>query len=107
LILRELEEEIVALQQGCELRRKLKSLLQKKELIGDLFNQLRLGHTRHALGRDVGFEHFETAESVKDALAQLLTVMDRLDQAITPLVLQDGSCFNERWGYLSIAGILL
>ena len=74
-------------------------------LAGDLFNQLRLGHTRHALGRDVHLQRFESAESIKNALAQLLMVMDRLDQVITPMVLQDGDTFSHRWGYLSIAGV--
>ena len=32
-------------------------------------------------------------------------VMDRLDQVITPMVLQDGDTFSHRWGYLSIAGV--
>lgn len=105
LILRELEDEIAALAGGQPLRRQLKDLLRKKELVGDLFNQLRLQHTRQAFGRAAAAPHFESAEAVRADLAQLLTVMDRLDQAITPLVLQDGAGFSERWGYLSIAGV--
>ena len=105
LILRELEDEIAALAGGQPLRRQLKDLLRKKELVGDLFNQLRLQHTRQAFGRAAAAPHFESAEAVRADLAQLLTVMDRLDQAITPLVLQDGAHFSERWGYLSIAGV--
>lgn len=34
LIIRELEEEIVALEKGIPFRRKLKALLKKKEIIG-------------------------------------------------------------------------
>lgn len=74
-------------------------------LAGDLFNQLRLGHTRNSMGRDVHLQRFESADSIKNALAQLLMVMDRLDQVITPMVLQDGDTFSRRWGYLSIAGV--
>lgn len=105
LIVRELEDEIAALADGLELRRQLKDLLRKKELVGDLFNQLRLQHTRNAFGRAETAPHFACAEDVRADLTQLLTVMDRLDEAITPLVREDGARFSDRWGYLSIAGV--
>ena len=44
--MRELEEEIEALAVGKEHRRKLKELMNKKELVGDLFNNLRLTRQR-------------------------------------------------------------
>ncbi len=44
--MRELEEEIEALAVGKEHRRKLKELMNKKELVGDLFNNLRLARQR-------------------------------------------------------------
>jgi hypothetical protein len=94
----------MALVKNRELRRELKDLLKKKETIGDLVNLLRLGYARHIRGRKSGYEHIYSDEQLKDDLAQLLMVMDKLDDAITPLVLQDGSAFSERWGYLSIAG---
>jgi hypothetical protein len=43
---RELEEEVEALAVGKEHRRKLKELMNKKELVGDLFNNLRLTRQR-------------------------------------------------------------
>jgi hypothetical protein len=43
---RELEEEVDALAVGKEHRRKLKELMNKKELVGDLFNNLRLTRQR-------------------------------------------------------------
>ncbi len=43
---RELEEEIEALAVGKEHRRALKELMNKKELVGDLFNNLRLTRQR-------------------------------------------------------------
>ena len=39
---RELEEEVEALQAGRAHRAKLMALMEKKALVGDLFNQLRL-----------------------------------------------------------------
>ena len=44
--MRELEEEIEALAVGREHRRALKELMNKKELVGDLFNNLRLTRQR-------------------------------------------------------------
>ena len=44
--MRELEEEIEALAVGKAHRRKLKELMNKKELVGDLFNNLRLTRQR-------------------------------------------------------------
>lgn len=44
--MRELEEEIEAQAVGKEHRRKLKELMNKKELVGDLFNNLRLTRQR-------------------------------------------------------------
>lgn len=41
-----MEEEIEALARGKEHRRKLKELMNKKELVGDLFNNLRLTRQR-------------------------------------------------------------
>ena len=40
--MRELEEEVEALQAGRAHRAKLMALMEKKALVGDLFNQLRL-----------------------------------------------------------------
>lgn len=105
LIVRELEAEVDALQAGRPLRRRLKELLLKKEIVGDLFNHLRLGRVRHRAGRGGQAPEFESDANVKEDLAQLLMVMDRLDQAIIPLIEEDGSHFNQRWGYLSIAGV--
>lgn len=36
---------------------------------------------------------------------QLLVVLDALDAQIGPLLEQDGAHFNQRWGYLSRAGL--
>lgn len=46
LIVREMEQEIDALARGRPHRDKLKELMNKKEVIGDVFNQLRLARQR-------------------------------------------------------------
>ncbi len=47
---RELEEEVEALQAGRAHRAKLMALMEKKALVGDLFNQLRLARAPRGAG---------------------------------------------------------
>ncbi len=47
---RELEEEVEALQAGRAHRAKLMALMEKKSLVGDLFNQLRLARAPRGAG---------------------------------------------------------
>ena len=47
---RELEEEVEALQAGRAHRAKLMALMEKKALVGDLFNKLRLARAPPGAG---------------------------------------------------------
>ena len=76
LIVRELEEEVAALSQGRLHRRALKELMNKKELVGDLFNNLRLARQRAPLAA------LDEDERLNSQLAQLLMVMESLDTRI-------------------------
>ncbi|EIE26811.1 HAD-superfamily hydrolase [Coccomyxa subellipsoidea C-169] len=109
LIVRELEDEIEALAAGREHRRKLKELMNKKELVGDLFNNLRLARQRLVAADGVNDSPADSLRrdesSINATLAQLLMVMERLDAKIGPMLERDGREFNERWGYLSRAGL--
>ena len=80
---RELEEEIEALASGRQHRRKLKELMNKKELVGDLFNSLRLARQR-LVSADIstGGGAMRDEPSINATLAQLLMVMERLDAKI-------------------------
>ncbi|KAL4432385.1 hypothetical protein ABPG77_001684 [Micractinium sp. CCAP 211/92] len=117
LILAELELEIEALAQGRQHRKQLKELLNKKDMVGDVFNQLRLARQR-SLSADVGVVHgaaaaallgplasTEDEQEVNDALGQLLMVMQILDDEIGPMIAADGMHFNRRWGYMTRAGV--
>ncbi|EFJ49794.1 hypothetical protein VOLCADRAFT_80573 [Volvox carteri f. nagariensis] len=116
LIIRELELEIDALARGRPHRDALKELMTKKELIGDVFNQLRLsrqasggggsedGAQRWVHGHPAAAS-FEDEEGINETLAQLLMVMEHLDDRIGPMLERDGEHFNKRWGYLSRAGL--
>jgi len=50
-------------------------------------------------------DSFEDGEAVNETLAQLLFVMERLDDKISPMLEQDGRHFSQRWGFLSRAGL--
>lgn len=103
LIVRELEEEVDALVAGQLHRNKLKELMNKKDLVGDLFNQLRVRRQRSTV-RQPNHSTKEDAE-LEDTLGQMLMVLDQLDSLIGPMLEQDGQTFNRYWGYLSRAGL--
>jgi len=127
LILRELEEEITALALGRSHRVKLKELLNKKDVVGDLFNNLRLARQRMLVGVEnalVIADDDQNGENggdpsppslppylsqsegdVNEALGELILMMQNLDREIVPAVEQDGWHFNKIWGYLSKAGV--
>ncbi|XP_030539967.2 5'-nucleotidase domain-containing protein 4 [Rhodamnia argentea] len=107
LICRELEEEYSALIRSRDHRATLIDLINQKEVVGDLFNQLRLASQRRNKGRPAqtlaatGMDDQELTESMQ----KLLIVMQRLDKKIAPLLETDGELFNRRWGFLSRAGL--
>ncbi|XP_041000045.1 5'-nucleotidase domain-containing protein 4-like [Juglans microcarpa x Juglans regia] len=107
LICRELEEEYSALMRSGGHRASLIELINQKEVVGDLFNQLRLALQRRTKERPAqtlaatNMDHQELTESMQ----KLLIVMQRLDEKIAPMLEADGELFNKRWGYLSRAGL--
>ncbi|PRW58251.1 5 -nucleotidase domain-containing 4 isoform X1 isoform A [Chlorella sorokiniana] len=113
LIIAELEAEIEALAQGRQHRKLLKELLNKKDMVGDVFNQLRLARQRglNQTGVVPLYEHLgptaslDDEQELNDTLGQLLMVMSVLDEQIGPMIEADGMHFNRRWGYLSRAGV--
>lgn len=66
--------------------------------MGDLFNQLRLARQRHVNGHLGSDKSFDDEDAVNDTLAQLLMVMEHLDEKIRPMLEQDGALFNKRCG---------
>ena len=105
LIVRELESEVEAFASGRSHRQYLKSLLDKKERIGDAFNSMRLTRQRLLCGRDLEPKTYNRVQEMNDALAELLGIMEYLDTLIGPAISEDGADFNCRWGYLSRAGV--
>ncbi|XP_020220555.1 5'-nucleotidase domain-containing protein 4 isoform X2 [Cajanus cajan] len=107
LICRELEEEHSALILSLGHRKSLVELINQKEVIGGLFNQLRLTLQRQSTGHPahtVAQTKLED-EKLTESMQKLHIVMKRLDGKIAPMLEADGELFNKRWGYLSRAGL--
>ncbi|KAF6167194.1 hypothetical protein GIB67_029832 [Kingdonia uniflora] len=107
LICRELEEEYIALIRGRGDRAALIELINQKEVIGDLFNQLRLALQRRTKGRPAQTLAATNMDDqdLTESMQKLLIVMQRLDQKIAPMLEADGKHFSRRWGFLSRAGL--
>ena len=63
--------------------------------VGDVFNQLRLARQRFVNGHS-SVQSFDDEASVNETLAQLLMVMEHLDDRIGPMLERDGAAFNKR-----------
>ncbi|KHN45004.1 Cytosolic purine 5'-nucleotidase [Glycine soja] len=107
LICRELEEEYDALIGSRSYRESLVELINQKEIVGDLFNQLRLALQRRSKDRPAQTLAATNLndEDLTDSMQKLLIVMQRLDEKIAPMLEADGELFNSRWGFLSRAGL--
>lgn len=106
-------------------RARLIELINQKEVVGDLFNQLRLSLQRRNKGRPAQVssilyifvscsirgesslsppsENFQTLaatnmddQELTESMQKLLLVMQRLDQKIAPMLESDGELFNKR-----------
>ena len=109
LVVRELEAEVEAFASGRPHRAALKAALDKKDRVGDALNCLRLARQRAVAARAAGAAaHALTPEEeaeLENTLAELLTVLEALDDEIAPLVEADGEGFSRRWGHLTRAGV--
>ncbi|XP_059450053.1 uncharacterized protein LOC132181025 [Corylus avellana] len=107
LICRELEEEYSSLIRSRGHRASLVELINQKEVVGDLFNQLRLALQRRTKARPaqtLAATNMDDQE-LTESMQKLLIVMQRLDEKIAPMLETDGEHFNKRWGFLSRAGL--
>ncbi|KAM0879862.1 hypothetical protein ACQ4PT_033953 [Festuca glaucescens] len=97
LICRELEDEFNALIQSHTQKEKLVTLIQQKEIVGDLFNQLRLALQRRTNSRPAQTlaATCMNDQELTESMQKLLIVMQRLDEKIVPLLESDGELFNK------------
>ena len=59
----------------------LQELMNKKDIIGDLFNQLRLSRQRWLNSRQL-LATMDDEEAVNNTVAQLIMIMEQLDELI-------------------------
>ncbi len=103
LVIRELEEEIVALQKARGLQDSIATLMHRKETLEYRQSQAKLALLREEKGHDLdGLPDF--SQPLKDEVDQLNETLRELDTEIGKLVVQDGNLFNEHWGYLMWSG---
>jgi HAD superfamily 5'-nucleotidase-like hydrolase len=104
LIVREIEEEVVAMDRGRQHTLELHTLIKQKEKCGNILNHMRT--ELHRYERD-GFSDIFTSENearMKERMGDLLSTMVQYDNHIAPMLYQEGSNFNAYWGYISRGG---
>ncbi len=102
LILRELEQELEALERFAPRQRALDGLMAKKERLEAALCQarLRLQRLRHGRGDGAPHAHLELEQESSRLRAEL----QALDEAITPLALEANCVGHARWGTLMRTG---
>lgn len=108
LIVREFEDEVIAMDRGRLQTEELHALIKRKEQCSNMLNHIRteLNRYRHE-GRS---RHPSSLFSVKreedlyQLMGRLLATMVQYDEKIAPMLFQEGSHFNRYWGYMSRGG---
>ncbi len=102
LILRELEEELLALQ-GFEVQQaELARMMEDKVRLEFAFSQARVQLQR--LTNGYGPQPRVEAQQLRDTMAALRAQLVALDERIAPLARAGGEILNSRWGLLMRAG---
>lgn len=102
LVVRELEDELKAVEDSVERQTKINALMAQKTKLEDRYSQLRLEQQRNEKG------YVECSERDPEELTKMMEELRKelisIDKRIAPLVIRDGQDFNETWGYLMRAG---
>lgn len=103
LILRELEDELLALEQFREPEARLAAMMEEKERLEHEHCQLRLLQQRRRQGYGPKEEKTE-AEELHARLHELRARLEELDLQLAPLARAAAELSNPRWGLLTRAG---
>ena len=96
LVLRELEQDLAALEAFAELQARLDALMHEKERLEHHISHLRLALVRRAAAAG--------AAGLQDAIGQIRADILAIDEAIRPLVEQASRVGNPWWGPILRAG---
>ena len=102
LIIRELEDEIIAMRRFEEDQRRLTELMGQKEKVEALYSDIRLAIQRKR--RRYGPQAEEPVELLEQQLAQARADVLALDHEIAPLAQEAGRLLNPNWGLLMRTG---
>ncbi|MBM4375645.1 MAG: HAD-IG family 5'-nucleotidase [Deltaproteobacteria bacterium] len=102
LILRELEDEIAAVEGMNETHRALGEMMREKERLEDRFSQMRLDLQRQRAG--YAARNLDSPERLTVRMARLRSELVALDERIAPLAVASSRALNDRWGLLMRAG---
>ncbi|MEJ2188797.1 MAG: 5'-nucleotidase domain-containing protein, partial [Acidobacteriota bacterium] len=102
LILRELEDELEAIEEFRPSEKVLEQLMAEKESLETTMSQTRLALQRQAQG--YGEQPRASVEELEDELARLRSIIVALDERIAPLARQASEVENARWGALLRSG---
>lgn len=102
LILRELEEELAALEGMRAQHEQLAALMQQKERLEYDFSQIRIALQRKRGG--YGPAPSESVSALERQMNELRAQLAELDDRIAPLAEQSATASNPRWGLLMRTG---
>ncbi|MEX0821805.1 MAG: HAD-IG family 5'-nucleotidase [Rhodothermales bacterium] len=102
LVIRELEDEIVAMRQFAEGRDRLSSLMARKEELEAEYSRIRLALQRNRSGYGPQVE--ASAEELKAELQRVRERVIEVDEQVVPLAEETGRLLNSNWGLLMRAG---
>lgn len=103
LVLRDLEQELLALSSFESKQRELAALMNEKQLLEQAQSELRLELQHIELGRERDTSTRPSA--IRARMADLRARTTVLEERIVPLAVEAGELANRRWGLLLRAGI--
>ncbi len=104
LVLRQLEEELEALEAFAATEQRLSALMEEKEALEWRFSQLRLVLQRLEAGYGPAPAASPSPAALRQAIQALRAALVRLDEQVAPLARQASELSSERWGPLLRAG---
>lgn len=102
LVVRELEDELQALEDFQPKQAQLSAMMDRKNLLEHEFSSLRIKLQRIEFGYGEAIE--ASGESLKSQMQQLRSQLVALDSDISELAREAGQLVNPRWGLLMRAG---
>ncbi len=102
LVLREMEEELRAIDAARDTQREIRSMMYEKVRLEDEYSRARLDIQKIRHG--VPPEQDATQQELEARILEIREDLARVDQQLGPRVAADGTDFNDTWGYLMRTG---